>query len=148
MLTGLNLKFKKGVLEIPRLVFYDRNEALVRNIMALEQCDHTSDQYITDFFSIMDRLINTTKDVDLLNDEGILVNGLGDRNAVTSMINNLRKGIFRRSMNSDYCELCEALNAFYEVEWHRWNAILKNQYFSTPWVTASTVAATILWCSL
>ena len=30
-------------------------------------------------------------------------------------------------MNSDYCELYEALNAFYEVEWHRWNAIIKNQ---------------------
>uniref|UniRef100_A0A2N9HJ49 Uncharacterized protein n=1 Tax=Fagus sylvatica TaxID=28930 RepID=A0A2N9HJ49_FAGSY len=78
----LDLKFKKGVLEIP--LVYDRTEALVRNIMALEQCDHT-------------------KDVDLLNDEGILVNGLGDSNAVTSMINNLNRGIFRRSFKHDGC---------------------------------------------
>ncbi|KAM4126176.1 hypothetical protein ACB094_01G368200 [Castanea mollissima] len=123
---------------------FQKREALIRNIMALEQCDYRRDACITDFYLILDHLINTTKDVDLLSDEGIIVNRLGDSNAVTSMINNLSKGIFRRSMNSDYCELCEALNAFYEVEWHKWNAILKNQYFSTPWVTASTIAAIIL----
>uniref|UniRef100_A0A2N9G5C5 Uncharacterized protein n=1 Tax=Fagus sylvatica TaxID=28930 RepID=A0A2N9G5C5_FAGSY len=140
----LDLKFKKGVLEIPRLVFYDRNEALVRNIMALEQCDHTSDQYITDFFSIMDRLINTTKDVDLLNDKGILVNGLGDRNAVTSMINNLSRGILRRDMNCDFYKLCKDLDEYYEEPSNKWKAILRHQYFSTPWRSASTVAAIIL----
>ena len=95
--------------------------------MALEQCDYRRDACITDFYLILDHLINTTKDVDLLSDEGIIVNRLGDSNTVTSMINNLSKGIFKRSMNSDYCELYEALNAFYEVEWHRWNAIIKNQ---------------------
>ena len=112
--------------------------------MALEQCDYRRDACITDFYLILDHLINSTKDVDLLSDEGIIVNRLGDSNTVTSIINNLSKGIFRRSMNSDYCELCEALNAFYEVEWHGWNAILKNQYFSTPWVTASTIVVIIL----
>jgi hypothetical protein len=39
----LDLKFKKGVLEIPLLKFYDKTEALVQNIMALEQCDRRSD---------------------------------------------------------------------------------------------------------
>ena len=45
---------------------------------------------------MLDHLINTSKDVDLLSDEGIIDNRLGDSNAVTTMINNLNKGIFRR----------------------------------------------------
>jgi hypothetical protein len=62
----LDLKFKKGVLEIPRSEFEDDTETLVRNIMALEQCDNRSDPHITNFYLILDRLINTTKDADLL----------------------------------------------------------------------------------
>ena len=34
-----DLKFKRGVLKIPLLEFLDGTETLVRNIMALEQCD-------------------------------------------------------------------------------------------------------------
>ncbi|XP_065636818.1 UPF0481 protein At3g47200-like [Quercus suber] len=61
----LDLNFKKGVLEIPLLKFLDCTEALIRNIMA-EQCDYRRDACITDFYLILDHLINTTKDVDLL----------------------------------------------------------------------------------
>ena len=140
----LDLKFKKGVLEIPYLEFYDKTEVLVRNIMALEQCDRKSDPYITDFYLILDSLINTTKDVDLLGHKGILFNGLGDSNTVTSMINNLNRGIIWRKFNSNFNQLGKDLNEYYEEPWHRWKAILRNQYFSTPWRTASTIAAIIL----
>ena len=51
--------------------------------MALEQCDYRREKYITDFYLILDHLINTTTDVDLLIDKGIVVNCLGDHNAVT-----------------------------------------------------------------
>lgn len=140
----LDFKFEKGVLEIPLLEFVDSTESRVRNIMALEQCDFGSDQYITDFYLILDRLINTTKDVDLLCDKGIIVNCLGDSKAVTSMINNLNRGILRRNMNSDYNRFCKKLNAFYEEPWHRRIATLRRQYFSSPWRSASTIAAFIL----
>jgi hypothetical protein len=140
----LDLKFKRGVLEIPLLKFQDDTETLVRNIMALEQCDDRRDTYITDFYLILDRLINTANDVDLLGDEGIVVNCLGDSKAVTSMINNLNREIFRRQMNSDFSQLCEDLNKYYEKPLNRWKAILRHRYFSTPCRSASTIAAIIL----
>ena len=102
-------------------------------MMALEQCDYRRKAYITDFYLILDHLINTTKDVDLLSDEGIIDNGLGDSNAVTSMINNLNKGIFKRYMNSEFYDLCNDLSKFYEIPSHRWKATLKHKYFSTLW---------------
>ena len=78
-------------------------EDRVRNIMALEQCDPRKPLYFTDFFLILDRLVNTTTDVDLLSDKGIVVNSLSDNNVVTSIINNLNRGIFRGDMNKNYC---------------------------------------------
>nr|XP_023912903.1 UPF0481 protein At3g47200-like [Quercus suber]POF09907.1 upf0481 protein [Quercus suber] len=140
----LGLNFNKGVLKIPLLDFQDNMEDRVRNIMALEQCDPRKPLYFTEFFLILDRLVNTTTDVDLLSDKGIVVNSLGDNNVVTSIINNLNRGIFRGDMNKNYCDLCKALNAFYEERWHRWKALLRHQYFSSPWRSASTIAAIIL----
>ena len=141
---ALDLNFNKGVLKIPLLDFQDNMEARVRNIMALEQCDPKKPLYFTDFFLILDRLANTTTDVDLPSDKGIVVNSLGDNNVVTFIINNLNRGIFRGNMNENYCDLCIALNAFYEERWHRWKALLRHQYFSSPWRSASTIAAIIL----
>ncbi|XP_030934252.1 UPF0481 protein At3g47200-like [Quercus lobata] len=140
----LDLSFKEGVLKIPLLEFDDSTEADVRNIMALEQCYHINDRYITDFYIILDYLINTTKDVDLLVEKGIIINSLEDSNAVAFMINNLNKGIFLKNMNSDLCYLCEKLNAFYEEPWHRWNAFLRHEYFSTPLKVASSIPGLVL----
>ena len=140
----LDINFEKGVLEIPLLDFQDDTEARVRNIMALEQCDLAMHRHITDFYLILDRLINTDKDVDLLCDKGIIVNSLGDSNVITSMINKLNRGIFRSDLNTRHYKLCEDLNKFYEQPWHRWKALLRHKYFSTPCRTASTIAAVIL----
>ncbi|KAL0013053.1 hypothetical protein SO802_000122 [Lithocarpus litseifolius] len=92
----LDLDFKNGELKIPALTFVDDTEDLVRNIMALEQCNIRLDAYFTDFYIILDHLISTTKDVDLLSKKGIIVNCLGDSETVTSMINKLNRGIITR----------------------------------------------------
>ncbi|KAM4133944.1 hypothetical protein ACJW30_01G370100 [Castanea mollissima] len=120
----------------------------VRNIMALEQCDQRKPLYYTDFYLLLDRLINTTKDMDLLCDKGSVVNSLGNNNVVTSIINNLNRGIIRSDMNTVYYLLCEDLNAFYEKPWNRWKALLRHQYFSSPWRSASTIALSFFLCSL
>ena len=112
--------------------------------MALEQCHYPLDAYFTDYIRVLDLLINTTRDVDLLLQKGIFVNGLGDTNAVTNLVNNLCKHIFISDTNSDYCCLCEDLNSFYDDPWHHRRAILRRDYFSNPWRTTATTAAIIL----
>ena len=140
----VGLKFENGVLEIPCLEFYDTTEALIRNIMALEQTRYIRNGYVTDYYFMLDFLINTTKDMDLLCDNGIVDNYLGDNNEATLIVNNLHKNILWVGLGTEYCKLCESLNAFYKDRWHRWKAILKQDYFSTPCTTASTVAVAIL----
>jgi hypothetical protein len=139
-----DLKFTNGVLEMPSLKLNDNTESLFRNFMALEQCHYPFDSYFTDYILVLDFLIDTTKDVDLLVRNKILVNGLGNSIAVTTFVNNLCREIFILEVNSDYCHLCKDLNTFYEDPRHSWKATLRRDYFSTHWRTASTVAAIIL----
>ena len=142
----LDLRFdlKNGVFEIPCITLNAEKIRLIRNISALEQSLYVGHAYVTDFFVILDFLIDTSKDVDLLCDKGILVNYLGDSNAAASAINNLNTNILWDYMNSDYSKICENLNVFYKKPWHKWRATFWRQYFSTPWRAASTSAAIIL----
>ncbi|KAF3962829.1 hypothetical protein CMV_012713 [Castanea mollissima] len=142
----LDIRFdlKNGVLEIPCIELNDEKIRLIRNIIALEQSLYVGHAYVTDFFVILDFLINTSKDVDLLCDKGILVNYLGDSDAAASAVNNLNTNILWTYMNSHYRKISEDLNAFYKKPSHRWRATLWHQYFSTPWRAASTSAAIIL----
>uniref|UniRef100_A0A7N2RB32 Uncharacterized protein n=2 Tax=Quercus lobata TaxID=97700 RepID=A0A7N2RB32_QUELO len=142
----LDLRFdlKNGVLEIPCITLNAEKIRLIRNISALEQSLYVGHAYVTDFFVILDFLIDTSKDVDLLCKEGILVNYLGDSNAAASAINNLNTNILWDYMNPNYSKICEDLNVFYKKPWHKWRATLWRQYFSTPWRAASTSAAIIL----
>ena len=138
------IKFTNGVLEIPRLDLYDETESFIRNVMALEEFRYPTEKYVTEYFIFLDNLINTTKDMDLLCNEKIVINHLGDNNAATSFFNNLNTNILLPGFESYYIDICQNLNKFCEKPWHRWKATLRHQYFSTPWRTASTIAAIIL----
>ncbi|KAK9997271.1 hypothetical protein SO802_021957 [Lithocarpus litseifolius] len=139
-----DIKFEKGVLKIPQLELDDWTEVVTRNIMALEQIRYADDTYFTDYFFLMNSLINTRKDVDFLREKKILVNYLSDNNAPNSMINNLNKGITWMTVRHDYIDIYNKLNSFYENPWHKRKATLKREYFGTPCRGASTVAVIIL----
>ncbi|TXG71976.1 hypothetical protein EZV62_000555 [Acer yangbiense] len=65
---------KELELQISRFEVHDYTECLYRNMMALEQCHYPGETHICNFILVMDYLINTVEDVDLLVDEGIIVN--------------------------------------------------------------------------
>ncbi|CAI8590030.1 unnamed protein product [Vicia faba] len=143
----LDLNFDdKGVLKIPRFHVHDTTEIYMRNILAFEEC-HISDQdscYISQYLSILDFLVNTEKDVSILVDKRIIVNWMGDANAVAAMVNNLCKNVSMPTLNSKYISICYRLNGFYENPSNKYKAIFVHEYFNTPWKIASTVTAVLL----
>lgn len=132
-----------GVLKIPRLKLGDRCESLFRNLIAFEQCHYEEDRYVTDYIFLMDQLINTTKDVDVLVNKGIIDNWLGDNVAVTNLFNNL---LINAVAGSGFylADVTKGLNEYCDVPWNRWKAALRHDYFCSPWRGASTIAAVIL----
>ncbi|XP_059592223.1 UPF0481 protein At3g47200 isoform X5 [Vitis vinifera] len=132
-----------GVLKIPRLKLDDKCEPLFRNLIAFEQCHYRERLYITDYITLMDQLINTTKDVDVLVNKGIIENLLGDNVAVTNLFNNL---LINATTGTDFylADVTEGLSEYCDVPWNRWKAALRHDYFCSPWRGASTIAAVIL----
>ncbi|KAK2985552.1 hypothetical protein RJ640_014152 [Escallonia rubra] len=85
----LDIKYSKGVLEVPLIRADDHTEIVLRNLVALEHCLHPFDSYVIDYIVFMDALINTSKDVDLLTKNGIVECLLSDSSAVATLFNNL-----------------------------------------------------------
>lgn len=138
----LDLKYSKGVLTIPRFTLDCNTEVFARNLMALEQCHYPKDAYITDYFVMLDFLIDSGKDMDLLAEKKILVKRLGDNNA--TFVNNLGKDVLYTAMNTDYYDICKSLVDFYKNPVNSWKANLRRDYFSSPWIIVSTIGVTIL----
>ncbi|KAK2640005.1 hypothetical protein Ddye_027800 [Dipteronia dyeriana] len=139
------LEFSKRVelkLQIPRIKIYDGTECLYRNMMALEQCHYPRETHICNFILVMDFLIDTVKDVDLLVDEGIIFNGLGDNAAIAKMFNNLCLQIDTNPSKS--YNISKKLKEYYDNRWNHTVATFKTVYFSDIWTGTATVAAVIL----
>lgn len=62
----LDIKFDEGVLKIPYIQLENITKSLIQNLMALEKCYNQKNMYICDYMLLMDELIKTARDVDLL----------------------------------------------------------------------------------
>ncbi|KAL2928826.1 hypothetical protein RDABS01_034237 [Bienertia sinuspersici] len=74
----LNIEFSNGVLRIPRLEMENHTGSLLLNLSAFEKCHYHFDSYLVDYVVLMDILIKTTKDVNILMNGGMIMNSLGN----------------------------------------------------------------------
>lgn len=142
-----DIKFDdKGIMSIPNLYVNDDTESILRNLAVYEQVGYkeTSSRLVTDYIIIMDCLINTGKDVELLCRRGIIDNWLGDPEVVATMFNRLRQSILINPDDFFYKETFKEVNKHYNKKWNKWRANLHQNYFNTPWSLISVLAAVTL----
>ncbi|WRX29182.1 Protein of unknown function DUF247 [Theobroma cacao] len=84
-----DISFTDATMKIPTFVVEDYTERLFRNLIAYELYEEGS-TYVIDYVTLMDTLIDSAKDVQLLRFSGIIENMLGDDEAVAQMLNKLR----------------------------------------------------------
>ncbi|XP_055802624.1 putative UPF0481 protein At3g02645 isoform X2 [Solanum dulcamara] len=143
MKSLFDIKFERGLMTIPCFRVEDDTETILRNLIAYEQ--QSSDVhpiYFSDYASFMDQLIDSDKDVNLLRQKGIIVNYLGEDKEVASLFNKIGKGV-TTYRDFYYKDEFKKANKHCEKTWNRTMASLMHNYFSSPWVGASTVAAII-----
>ncbi|KAK9267571.1 hypothetical protein L1049_009999 [Liquidambar formosana] len=137
-----DVKFDKGLMTVPCFRVEDSTETFFRNLVAYEQ--HSSDEnlhkYFTDFTFFMDQLINSEKDVKLLRNEGIIVNTLGDDKQVANLFNKLTAEVIFPH-KSEFSEVRKDVNKHCAKTRNEAEAILKRDYFGSPWTIISTFAA-------
>ncbi|PRQ24156.1 hypothetical protein RchiOBHm_Chr6g0269291 [Rosa chinensis] len=137
----LDIKFSNGVLEIPPLVIVEPTKAFFRNLISYEQCYHWCHPKITSYAMLLDLLINTSKDMDILCENGIIQNWLNPEDA-TQIFNNLYNDT--NVSHFYYLELCREVNKYCKRRWPRWRAMYVRNHFSSPWAIASQVLAAII----
>ncbi|KAB1224022.1 hypothetical protein CJ030_MR2G004480 [Morella rubra] len=137
------LKSMEPCLEVPRFSVNNSTETVFRNLMALEQCHYPIEHtYICAYIVLLDHLIDTEKDVDLLVRKKIILNHLGSNDAVAIMINRLCEEI--GDVSPYYSDLSEKLIKHYENFWNHAMATLKSAYFANIWRGTATVVGLIV----
>ncbi|XP_015071395.1 putative UPF0481 protein At3g02645 isoform X2 [Solanum pennellii] len=139
-----DIKFEDGLMTIPCFEVVDETESFLRNLIAYEQLSlEVQPKYFSDFAVFMDHLIDSDKDVNLLRQKGIIKRRMGENKDVSSLFNKIGNGV---TMYSTFYYDNECLKASQHCQ-KRFNRLMANllrNYFSSPWVGASTVAAIIL----
>ncbi|KAI8009918.1 UPF0481 protein [Camellia lanceoleosa] len=138
-----DIRFVNGTMEIPTLVVQDSTESFLRNIVAYEQyLPDSSRNYFTAYHKIMDYLVNTSEDVEILTHHGIIHNILGDNEVAGAMINKLGNNIV--GSYAGYEEVYNNVNEHCREKWNLWLAILRRKCFNNPWALISFLAAVVL----
>ncbi|XAR54468.1 hypothetical protein NMG60_11029611 [Bertholletia excelsa] len=142
--TLFNTSFSNGVMKIPRFSVIDETEYFARNLVAYEQyLPDDNPTYVTDYFTFIDCLVNSSKDVKLLREADIIDSWMGDDETVVTMLNNITDNaiIF---MNPYYLEIFCLVNEHCSKRVNTWMAYLKHNYFNNPWALISVIAAAVL----
>ncbi|KAM7492980.1 hypothetical protein LguiB_027589 [Lonicera macranthoides] len=83
----LDIKFTKGVLEIPVLIVHDFFELIMSHILILESCHYPDQSYIGHYVFFMQMLVDTDKDADILIQNGIVEDWMGRSSTVAALFN-------------------------------------------------------------
>ncbi|XP_002509542.2 UPF0481 protein At3g47200 [Ricinus communis] len=137
----LDIRFDKGILEIPNLLIQETTETIFRNLISFEQCSREYPPIVTCYAILLDNLINTVKDVNILCSSDIIDNWLNPEDA-TQFFNKLYLDAYVKIFY--YLNLCKEVNAYRKRRWPRWRAAYMHNYFGTPWVIASQIVAAIV----
>ena len=129
-------------LEVLHLEVHDETEGIFRNLMALEQCHYPFEAYICNYMVLLDFLINTREDMELLVEKGIIVNKLGSNKAIAIMVNKL--GLEIEQKRSCYQKLAQQLNGYYSNYCNRNMGSLRKIYFGDIWRGIPTFIGTIV----
>ncbi|XP_045790933.1 UPF0481 protein At3g47200-like [Trifolium pratense] len=127
----------KARLRIPQLKVDHTTECVLRNLIALEQCQYQEQPYICNYVSLLDSLIHTQVDVDFLVEKEVIVHEMGSDKEVAMLVNGLCKHVVVNS--TCYYEIINELNKHYQNIWNRTMAALWLVYFRDAWRSSSTL---------
>ncbi|KAL5786907.1 hypothetical protein ACOSP7_003856 [Xanthoceras sorbifolium] len=139
----LDITYSKGTLEIPKLTIGNMTVNLLRNLQIFEAL-HCGTNYINDYAVILNRLLSSTKDVELLIQIRIIENRILDSEGVSTLFRELSRDARVQYSNFYYSGLVKDLQDYCKSPRHMLKANLKQNYFNTPWASISVIAAVIM----
>ncbi|KAL8482669.1 hypothetical protein ACS0TY_025632 [Phlomoides rotata] len=145
--TVFDVEFNQdnGLMSMPALVIEDGTESLLRNLIAYEQIFSIHEPApVTDYALLLNCLINSSKDVQILCQHWIIRNYLSNDQEVADIVNRLCENITYYSDNMMYVDMFNRINTHHKNPWNRALAVYHRYYFSSPWEYVSFGAALVL----
>ncbi|XP_058096185.1 UPF0481 protein At3g47200-like [Magnolia sinica] len=139
----LKIEFKGGILTLPQIIVDDATESKFLNLMAFEQFHAGAGTEVSSYVSFMDNIIDTERDVILLNKKKIIKNFVGTDKAIAKLFNGISQDVSFDPDNS-LGEVHKKVTAYCNKKWNRWRANLWHTYFRSPWALLSVLAAIFL----
>ncbi|THG07045.1 UPF0481 protein At3g47200-like [Camellia sinensis] len=137
----LDINFHKGVLGIPPMTINDFTSTVLINCVACEQCyPRPNSKCFSEYIAFISCLINSSRDVTFLCEDGIISNFSYNDNHVANLFNMLGEHVV---FNIRECYLkneFREVEAYYSSDW----ATLRRTYFSSPWSIISVASASAL----
>ncbi|KAK6145865.1 hypothetical protein DH2020_019734 [Rehmannia glutinosa] len=144
-ISWLDIRFNKyKKICVPTLDISDVTESWFRNMIAYEYylpCDHP--KYVTDYTFFLHCLVHAPRDAQLLRRYGIISNWLGGDEMVYHLINQLGTNVLT-SEKFSYSDVFCHVNRHCKRRRYRWIAILRRDYFDSPWKLISLVAGIVI----
>ncbi|MCL7043667.1 hypothetical protein MKW94_013644 [Papaver nudicaule] len=153
----LHFNITTGVLTLPIITINERTVSTYLNMVARASTRESSTAAIFIIYTrLMGTLVQSTKDVRLLQSHGIIINQLSNREAVLEVIQDIAKGtissdVIVRSNDLSYISIIEGLDKFCKLRTIRlrktlyvWFTNLTETHFKTPWSGLSLIAAITL----
>ncbi|CAI9092828.1 OLC1v1028168C1 [Oldenlandia corymbosa var. corymbosa] len=141
-----DVSFDKGVLTLPALMVDGNTEPVYLNLIAYEMFHHDIGNEVASYVALMDDIIDSDKDVDILRCHGIItVNAVGSDDILAKLFNTLSKDVPLDLYSNNPVNIVRRKAAAYTREpWNKWLGNLRHTYFKNPWTAISLIAAIVL----
>ncbi|KAF3341726.1 hypothetical protein FCM35_KLT00364 [Carex littledalei] len=139
-----DITFNKGVIEMPLLVVDNTIRTIFTNIVAFEQSQISRLRIFTSYVVLWNMLVDTSRDVSLLEHCGILELVQHNEEQAADFFNELADCWSMDYYDHYYANFFVELQNYCSSTWNRSRARLMQDYFNNPWSSISVVAAVIL----
>jgi Plant protein of unknown function len=136
--------FSHGVLRIPYTSLEDARRPQIMNLLAFEQCRGEKYKPLTSYAVFMDCIVNTQRDVLILQQSGILENKLDNEKTAADFFNQLRYCSYLDYDDHHLADVFGKVKMYCDSKWQKHRAKLCRDYFSNPWSIISFIAAIVL----
>ena len=140
----LDVKFRKGVIQMPNIIMDYNMKTFLLNCVACEQLHNSLSKHFTVYATFLDCLVDTAMDVGHLCESNIVDSYFGNYDDVVQFINKMGKDLVFDDDQFYLSDLFKDVNDRYQgkcrVQW----ASFKKRYFNSPWSFISALAGLVL----
>ncbi|XP_057467149.1 UPF0481 protein At3g47200-like [Actinidia eriantha] len=133
--------FPRARFEIQTLSLYDSTELFLRNLIAFEQCCPGVSCCVTSYAFLMDMLVRSAKDVEVLQMAGIIQNYMGADQDASTLFNKLCKEVVLEKFF--FVETCNQAIKYSKRYWPATVAHVRRKYLATRWAFIAFCVAII-----